>query len=59
MANPTPHEIVSQEARELAQKAMRKSKNGGWRISLDTWAVTLALALTALVWAGWIKRIPW
>jgi hypothetical protein len=31
----------------------------GWRISLDTWAVALALALTALVWAGWIKRIPW
>ena len=22
-------------------------------------AVALALALTALVWAGWIKRIPW
>jgi hypothetical protein len=61
MANPIPHENVSEEARTLAHKAVQKSRNNGsgWRISLDTWAVTLALALTALVWAGWIKRIPW
>jgi hypothetical protein len=56
MPTSTEHEIVSEEARTLAQRAMRKT---GWRISLDTWAVALALALTALVWAGWIKRIPW
>jgi len=49
-------EIVSEEARTLAHKAMQKS---GWRISLDTWAVALALVLTALVWSGWIKHIPW
>jgi hypothetical protein len=49
-------EIVSEEARALAHKAMQKS---GRLISLDTWAVTLALVLTALVWSGWIKRIPW
>jgi hypothetical protein len=29
------------------------------RISLDVWAVTLALVLSLLVWAGWIKHIPW
>jgi len=28
-------------------------------VSLDGWAVALALALAALVWVGWIKRIPW
>lgn len=28
-------------------------------VSLDGWAVALALALAALVWAGWLKRIPW
>lgn len=27
--------------------------------SLDAWAVTLALALAALIWAGVIKHIPW
>ena len=60
MANSISHDSVSEEARTLAHKAVQKSKNGsGWRISLDTWAVTLALLLTALVWAGWIKRIPW
>jgi hypothetical protein len=56
MATSSQHEIVSDEARTLAHKAMQKT---GWRISLDSWAVALALALTALVWAGWIKRIPW
>jgi hypothetical protein len=56
MATSSEHEIVSEEARALAHRAMQKT---GWRISLDTWAVALALALTALVWAGWIKRIPW
>lgn len=60
MTPVTRHEIVSEEARTLAHKAAQKSKNGpSWRISLDSWAVTLALVLTALVWAGWIKRIPW
>jgi hypothetical protein len=56
MAPAAKHEIVSEEARTLAHKAMQKS---GWLISPDTWAVALALVLTALVWSGWIKRIPW
>ena len=56
MATSTQHDIVSEEARTLAHKAIERR---GWRISLDTWAVALALFLTALVWSGWIKRIPW
>ncbi|HXW55898.1 MAG TPA: hypothetical protein VEJ67_09135 [Candidatus Cybelea sp.] len=28
-------------------------------LSVDGWAVALALALTLLVWLGWIKRVPW
>jgi len=28
-------------------------------LSLDGWAVALALVLTLLVWLGWIKRVPW
>jgi hypothetical protein len=60
MANSIPTKSVSEEARALAHKAAHKPKDGsGWRISLDTWAVTLALVLSALVWAGWIKRVPW
>jgi hypothetical protein len=34
-------------------------KAAGLGISLDSWAVALALAFALLVWAGWIKRIPW
>jgi hypothetical protein len=29
------------------------------KLSLDTWAVTLALVLSLLVWMGLIKHIPW
>ena len=33
---------------------------GVWSgLSLDSWSVVLALGLALLVWAGWIKRIPW
>ena len=28
-------------------------------LSLDTWAVLLALGLSALVWIGLIKKVPW
>jgi len=56
MTISTQHDIVSEEARTLAHKAIQRR---GRRISLDTWAVALALFLTALVWSGWIKRIPW
>ena len=29
------------------------------KLSLDTWAVALSLALSLLVWLGVIKHIPW
>ncbi|MGA7852845.1 MAG: hypothetical protein WCA15_05925 [Candidatus Acidiferrales bacterium] len=29
------------------------------KFSLDTWAVLVALALSAAVWLGLIKHIPW
>ena len=28
-------------------------------LSLDTWAVTLALALALLVGLGWLGSVPW
>ena len=28
-------------------------------LSLDTWAVILALALALAIWIGWIKHVPW
>jgi len=34
-------------------------KAAGLGISLDAWAVALAFGLALLVWAGWIKRVPW
>jgi hypothetical protein len=35
------------------------AKAAGLGISLDAWAVALALGLALLVWAGVIKRVPW
>ncbi|HWX37819.1 MAG TPA: hypothetical protein VNY09_01190 [Candidatus Sulfotelmatobacter sp.] len=35
------------------------AKAAGLGISLDAWAVALALGLALLVWVGWIKRVPW
>jgi hypothetical protein len=29
------------------------------KLSLDTWAVALSLAISLLVWLGVIKHIPW
>jgi hypothetical protein len=28
-------------------------------ISLDAWAVTLAFAVSLLIWTGVIKHVPW
>ena len=28
-------------------------------VSIDAWAVALALVLALLVWAGAIKHVPW
>lgn len=37
----------------------RREKSGGFSLSLDGWAVTLALFLSLLVALGVIKKIPW
>jgi hypothetical protein len=55
---PSPQskgEIVSDktETTNVAKKA------AGLGISLDAWAVALALGFALLVWLGWIKRVPW
>jgi hypothetical protein len=44
------------ETTETTKIAKKAALSG---VSLDGWAVALALALAALVWGGWIKRIPW
>lgn len=35
------------------------AKAAGLGISLDAWAVALALGLALLVWLGWIKHVSW
>jgi hypothetical protein len=35
------------------------NRTTGFKLSLDGWAVTLALALSALIWVGLIKHVPW
>ena len=35
------------------------AKAAGLGISLDAWAVVLALGLALMVWLGWIRRVPW
>jgi hypothetical protein len=35
-----------------------KTKSSSF-LSLDSWAVLLALGLSLLVWLGLIKRVPW
>jgi hypothetical protein len=35
------------------------SKDSKRKLSLDTWAVALSLAISLLVWLGVIKHIPW
>jgi hypothetical protein len=37
----------------------RISRPTSRKFSLDTWAVLAALALSAAVWLGLIKHIPW
>jgi hypothetical protein len=36
-----------------------ESNRQGFRLSLDTWAVILALALALAVRAGVLNKIPW
>ena len=36
-----------------------KKKPGRFQLSLDSWAVALALALSLLIWMGFIREVPW
>jgi hypothetical protein len=47
---------VSENADEKIRDLSLKAK--AW-VSLDTWAVLLALGLSLLVWVGLIKHVPW
>jgi hypothetical protein len=44
---------------EKLSGSTREQKPRGFRLSLDGWAVTLALFLSLLVALGVIKKIPW
>ncbi len=43
----------------MSEKANPPNLKAAGFLSLDTWAVLLALGLSALVWIGWIKKVPW
>jgi uncharacterized protein HemX len=49
-------ETPVQEKNETTNTA---EKAAGLGISLDSWAVALALGLALLVWVGLIKHVPW
>ena len=42
----------------MTQKAKTVARRGS-AISLDTWAVAIALALAVLIRLGFIPRVPW
>jgi hypothetical protein len=37
----------------------KEENSSGPKFSLDAWAVALALGLSALIWIGVIKHVPW
>ncbi|MGA9571812.1 MAG: hypothetical protein WBS17_17130 [Candidatus Acidiferrales bacterium] len=45
----------------MAEELKRNSKpaKSSPTLSLDSWAVILALALSLAIWIGWIKHVPW
>lgn len=57
MADEEKSDVTKTAETTETTKIAKKAALSG--VSLDGWAVALALALAALVWAGWIKRIPW
>ena len=42
-----------------AEAAAGKTSGSHWKLSLDTWAVLVALLLALLVRTGVFKHIPW
>lgn len=43
----------------LPETTAGRKKPGRFQLSLDGWAVALALALSLLIWMGFIKQVPW
>jgi hypothetical protein len=45
----------------MANDAVQETvvKKSGWELSLDWWAVLLALVLALLVRVGWLQHISW
>jgi hypothetical protein len=44
---------------EHKRNTARTSPSSTWGLSLDTWAVIVALALSGAIWIGVIKHVPW
>jgi hypothetical protein len=44
---------------EQKRNSARTSRSSTWGLSLDTWAVIVALALSGAIWVGVIKHVPW
>jgi hypothetical protein len=57
--NFSPH--AHKENRTMTTNIRRDGKPGkaAPALSLDSWAVILALALSLAIWAGWITHVPW
>jgi disulfide bond formation protein DsbB len=49
-------EVTVSEKTATSKVAAKAASLG---ISLDAWAVVLALGLALLVWLGWIKQVSW
>jgi len=43
----------------MSAEAAGKPSESRWKLSLDTWAVVVALLLALLVRTGVFKHIPW
>jgi hypothetical protein len=49
--------MTTQPSTQLNSNSSPPSRTS--KLSLDTWAVALSLAISLLVWLGVIKHIPW
>ena len=47
------------EKSESNRSAAKTSPSSTWGLSLDTWAVIVALVLSGAIWIGVIKHVPW
>jgi hypothetical protein len=50
---------VTPQSTLQSNPANQSGDNSTFKLSLDTWAVALSLAVSLLVWLGVIKHIPW